>query len=246
MYRYLSALLLFCFVILSLNTYAAHVKPAIKKTPAVLKTDTALLQVRGFNTKKLQGYLQDKDFKYNKADVQGESLWDRFWHWFWNWLYGRAFSTPESQNIFYYLLVGAGAIFLIFVILKISGISAMQIFRGQAKKLDIPYAESLENIHEIDFDEEIEKAIGQRNYRLAVRLLYLRSLKQLSDAQLIHWQIEKTNTAYLQELADNEQRQSFGLLTRQFEYVWYGDFFVDGQSFQNINTLFQDFKQMLK
>jgi hypothetical protein len=36
------------------------------------------------------------------------------------------------------------------------------------------------------------------------------------------------------------------LLTRQFEYVWYGDFFVDGQSFQNINTLFQDFKQMLK
>jgi hypothetical protein len=36
------------------------------------------------------------------------------------------------------------------------------------------------------------------------------------------------------------------LLTRQFEYIWYGDFFIDGQAFQNINGLFQDFKQMLR
>jgi hypothetical protein len=228
------------------GTGFAAAKPIAKKIPAVIKTDTAHVQTRSFNNQKVQGYLQDKDFRYNKADVQGESLWDRFWHWFWNWLYGKVFSTSESQNLFYYLLVGFGAIFLIFLMLKISGLSAMQIFQGQAKKLDLPYAESLENIHEINFDAEIENAIGQRNYRLAVRLLYLRSLKQLSDAQLIHWQIEKTNTAYLEELTNSEQRQSFGLLTRQFEYVWYGDFFVDGQSFQNINTLFQDFKKTMQ
>lgn len=246
MFKYLSALLVFCIVTVSLPTQAAGAKPVIKKTPAVLKIDTSVVQLRSFNTTRVHAYLKDKDFKYNKADVQGESLWDSFWHWFWNWLFGKVFSTSESQNIFYYLLVGAGAIFLIFLVLKISGISALQIFRGEAKKLDIPYAESLENIHEINFDDEIEKAIGKRNYRLAVRLLYLRALKQLSDAQLIHWQIEKTNTAYLHELTDNEQRQSFSLLTRQFEYVWYGDFSVDGQAFQNINTLFQDFKQLLK
>ncbi|WP_448700815.1 DUF4129 domain-containing protein [Mucilaginibacter sp. AW1-3] len=224
----------------------AAAKPVVKKIPAVIKTDTARVQTRSFNNHKVQGYLQDKDFRYNKADVQGESLWDRFWHWFWNWLYGKVFSTSESQNLFYYLLVGFGAIFLIFLMLRISGLSAIQILRGEAKKLDLPYAESLENIHEINFDNEIENAIAQRNYKLAVRLLYLRSLKQLSDAQLIHWQIEKTNTAYLEELTNSEQRQSFGLLTRQFEYVWYGDFFVDGQSFQNINTLFQDFKKTMQ
>lgn len=121
----------------------------------------------------------------------------------------------------------------------------LNIFRKDAKQVPIPYSESLENIHEISFDQEIEKAMAQHNYKLAVRLLYLRSLKQLSDAGLIHWQTDKTNSAYLNEIADSAQRQSFSILTIQFEYVWYGDFPVDGRSFQNIYTLFQDFKKML-
>jgi hypothetical protein len=50
----------------------------------------------------------------------------------------------------------------------------------------------------------------------------------------------------LNELADMDQRQSFSVLTRQFEYVWYGDFPVDSRSFQNINTLFHDFKTLVK
>ena len=114
------------------------------------------------------------------------------------------------------------------------------------KNIDIPYSESLENIHQITFDEEIEKALGQRNYRLAIRLLYLSTLKQLNDANFIQWQVDKTNSAYVNELTDAERRQSFSVLTRQFEYVWYGDFFIDGPSFQNINALFQDFKQLLR
>ena len=115
--------------------------------------------------------------------------------------------------------------------------------RGGARKVEVPYSESLENIHEINFDEEIEKAVALHNYRLAVRLLYLKCLKQLSDRNLIQWKIDKTNSAYIYELSDPNQRQTFSRLTRQFEFVWYGNFAIDQQAFGNINQMFQDFKK---
>ncbi len=107
----------------------------------------------------------------------------------------------------------------------------LNIFRRKSLSANLPYSESLENIHEIDFDAEIEKAVSQHNYRLAVRMLYLKCLKQLSDATLIKWQPEKTNSAYINELNDVVKRTAFKLLTRQFEYVWYGEFAIDGSTF---------------
>ena len=106
----------------------------------------------------------------------------------------------------------------------------------------MPYDESVENIYAIDFNAEIDKAVTQQNYRLAVRLLYLRSLRQLADAGLIHWDVNKTNTIYINELANAEQRLAFKLLTRQFEYVWYGEFIIDAQIFTKITALFNNFK----
>jgi len=238
-------------VLLSFAGYAGNVKPKaiVKHAPLVLHTDTSRVQVRTFNSDALQKYAKDNDFKYDEGAIGGESWWSRFWHWLWG-LITRLFSSKWSGgNIFFkivqYLFYGAAIGFIIWAIFKIVGIDVVRLFKGRAKTVEIPYEESLENIHEINFDDEIEKAISNLNYRLAVRLLYLRSLKQLSDAQLIHWQIEKTNSAYLNELANPEQKQSFGLLTRQFEYIWYGDFFIDSSSFQNINGLFHDFKRMV-
>ncbi len=129
-----------------------------------------------------------------------------------------------------------------FFIFKMAGIDMLNIFRRKPRIVNLPYSESIENIHEIDFDTDIEKAVAQHNYRLAVRLLYLKCLKQLNDASLIKWQPEKTNGAYVNELNSPAQRSTFKLLTRQFEYVWYGDFAIDGDIFKHINVLFQKFK----
>jgi len=98
----------------------------------------------------------------------------------------------------------------------------------------------------MNFDAEIEKAISRHDFRLAVRLLYLKCLKQLSDKELIRWQIDKTNAAYIYELTDPVQKQTFGLLTRQFEFIWYGDFPIDKDTFSKINALFQNFKNHLQ
>jgi len=242
----LKALLVFLLITafgFGANAAKAVKKDSVKLIHKTIKVDSASIVERHFNAAQLKLYKQDRNFQYATQETD-LSIWDRFWRWFWKWLRNLFdFDGPRLDVPYLKYIIGALAIGLIvYGIIKYLG-DDLHLFSKKVKAIDIPYSESLENIHEISFDEEIERAMNQHNYKLAVRLLYLRSLKQLSDAQLIHWQVEKTNSAYLNELTDSVQRQSFGILTTQFEYIWYGDFPIDGRSFQSIYTSFQDFKK---
>jgi Domain of unknown function (DUF4129) len=249
MYKLFIAICLFTGIFFKSNAKAPVVKIAARHTNHPLQIDSSNLQLRKFNSTALNKYLTDPEFNYHTENNTNDSWWDRFWEWVWRMiekLFGgkKASSSSSYTSPFIkYLFLALFAGLIIYLIIKIVGVE--NIFNRESKEINIPYSESLENIHEITFDTEIEKAMAQRNYRLAVRLLYLRCLKQLNDARLIDWKIEKTNSAYLNELSNSEQRQFFNILTKQFEYVWYGDFPIDVQSFQNINTLFVNFKKIL-
>lgn len=217
-----------------------------KKKPAVVRMDSAKVNVHRFDEKALDKYRADRDYQYNDKTIGNElSFWDRFWNWFWRNLFGSLSVNPGLGTFlkYFFLILAIGA--LIFFVMKLLGMDMGSMLLGKSRKTPLAYTESVENIHEINFDEEIEKAISNHNYRLAVRMLYLRSLKQLSDNGLIQWQPEKTNSTYVYELNNPSVRQSFVSLTRQFEYVWYGGFNIDGAAFGNINQLFQNFKKQL-
>lgn len=241
-------LLYFTLILLLLHTGQAFCRPqpklqakkssaAIKK-PAVLEYDTLNINKRSFNPSALKSYADQKDFQYDE-EYQGISLWQRFWMWFWS-----LFDSGQRGllgDIIVYLLMALGVAAIVFLILKLSGINAMNVLRGRSIA-NIPYNEHSENIHELNLDDEIERAIAAQNFRFAVRMLYLKCLKQLNDAGLIHWEVNKTNADYSHELHDTEQRLEFNLLTRQFEYIWYGEFNVDAGIFTRIRSLFNDFK----
>jgi len=226
-----------------------HNPPTLKKLPKAplkLYKDSSKITLRSFDTTAIQHFKADKEFNYTDHPGAGEtSVWVRLWEWIWQHLFGWIGRTKYGGTVIEYTLLGGGIIFIIYVVFKSLGIDPIQVLTGGSRKIDIPYTEAIEDINAINFDEEIERAIAQKDYRIAVRLLYLRSLKQLSDMQLIHWQIDKTNSTYVNELTDPSQKQTFGLITRQFEYVWYGNFMIDKQAFINIAHLFQDFKQQL-
>ncbi|SDF33310.1 protein of unknown function [Mucilaginibacter pineti] len=240
MLKQLFAFLLVIYCFLLCDTAFA----AVKKTPARLQKDSSTVVVKGFNDKALNKYHSSESFNYEGPGLSEPSAWDRFWAWFWNTLF-RKVGGPVIGNILKYGFVALAIGLLVFIIFKLTGMDGMRLWQGQVRKANLAYTESLENIHEIDFDTELEKAIALHNYRLAVRLLYLKCLKQLNDEELIRWQIDKTNSIYVYELNDPSLRQAFLLLTRQFEYVWYGGFTVDGDAFKSINQLFQNFKKQL-
>jgi hypothetical protein len=220
----------------------APVKPG--KPKLIIRNDSTIVSVRHFDKAALHTYSNQKEFQYREGGYVGESLWSRFWRWFWG-----LFDSNDKQTalsffgiIMQYLLIGLGVAALVFLIFKLAGIDVLNVIRRKSMSETIPYDESVENIYAIDFNAEVDKAVSQQNYRLAVRLLYLRSLRQLADAGLIHWDINKTNTIYIDELTNAEQRLAFKLLTRQFEYVWYGEFIIDAQIFTKITALFNNFK----
>ena len=240
MQRLLLAFLVLLFVVSCGDAFAAS-----KKTPLKVITDTSKISTRHFNQKALDNYKADKDFNYSGQSIGKPSLWQRFWAWVWYHITRLFNSIPFSGTALKYLFAVLGVALAAFIIFKSLGIDPITFWRGEAAKIAVPYSESLEDIHGVDFDTEIERAVAQHNFRLAVRLLYLKCLKQLSDKDLIQWQPDKTNTAYISELNAPEQKRVFGLLTRQFEYVWYGNFAINKQAYADIDMLFTDFKKQL-
>ena len=94
--------------------------------------------------------------------------------------------------------------------------------------------ENLEDtIYGIDFDAIISQAIGREDYREGIRMVYLRTLKALSDSQQIDWQPFKTPSQYVREY----DAAAFRTLTAHFLRVRYGYFAATRQLYDEVEQL---------
>jgi hypothetical protein len=230
MYRLLSILLFFSQGLLC---------PAMASQAA--KIDSSQLQVRSFDKQHLQKYSSQKEFTYGDGTLLEQDLWSRFWSWLWS-LFDELLGDSGAGSLMKFVVILLVIAFAVYGIVKFSGVD-FRFLTSRSKALDVPYTETIDNIHEIDFGSQIEAAIARGNFRLAVRLYYLRTLKVLSDRSLISWQPEKTNSTYVNEIADLPVRQQFAHLTRNFEYVWYGEFDLNRDNFDVLKERFDQFNQ---
>ena len=147
------------------------------------------------------------------------------------------------KTIFWVLLIGGFVALLVWFLASVN----IRLFRKSSKIIDHGDSNKppAENIFELNYDQEVSSAITAKNYRLAVRLLYLRTLKELSDRQLIQYTNEKTNSDYLFQLSGTAYYKSFFRLTRNFEYTWYGKFELSQDSFVLMQHDFSSFKKQL-
>jgi hypothetical protein len=228
-----SFLLIICFLLAGLCGF----------TQKQIPRDSSVVDVRSFSAAAIQKYRADKEFQYERSAVPPQSLWDRFWEWFWDKV-GSIFSTKAGSRTFRTIFIIVSIAILVFFIYKLTGMSKTGLF-GRKGASGLDYSASDENIHTINFEDAIQQAIDNGNYRLAVRLLYLQSLKALSDRGLINWQINKTNVAYVDELSGTAYHQSFDKLTLQFENNWYGDVPITAAEFAPVREQFNRFKNQL-
>lgn len=101
----------------------------------------------------------------------------------------------------------------------------------EAVAMDMEAAE--QDIHHVDFETELNRALAYGDYTRAARLLYLQTLKQLSDKGRIDWQPHKTPTQYAREMGSSEFRQ----LTNHFMRIRYGAFEADEPLYQTMKAL---------
>jgi hypothetical protein len=98
---------------------------------------------------------------------------------------------------------------------------------------------------ESDFDALIRQALQNGNYRQAIRYQYLRTLHLLAGKNQVQLAPDKTNFQYVSEISNPEYRQAFAALTLNYEYVWYGEFDIDKNIYEKIETSFRLLNQKI-
>lgn len=141
-------------------------------------------------------------------------------------------------RLFAIILVG---LLLYFIIRYILAKNGGFFFSRKNRKIQINQEELHENIHEINFPKSIADFEAAGDFRSAIRYQFLFALKKLSDKKLIVWNPEKTNKDYVSELKAPHIKNDFSALSYVFDYVWYGEFSIDRESYMKFRQQYQSF-----
>ncbi|MDO7852710.1 DUF4129 domain-containing protein [Hymenobacter convexus] len=226
-----------CLLAAGLGTQAAPKPTPGPKTaqaefrPKPLPPDrTTALPSRHLDAARLRELASQRDFRYEEPSASTDG-WAAFWARIWRWL-GSLFDTPTGRLSWKYGVYAVVLALLVYAVLKLMQVDVTAAFGRSGRRGQLAYDTASENIHEVDFRTRIAEAEAAGNFRLATRLGYLEVLKHLTDGGFIQWQPDKTNHAYLAELAAGPLREAFRGATREFEYVWYGDLRLNAVLYQ--------------
>lgn len=149
-------------------------------------------------------------------------------------------------TIFKIVLVVLALAVVIFIVYKLFlGKSAL--FVRSRKNIDTAIDIEEETISADKYDGLIKNAEGTKNFRLAVRYLYLQSLHQLAQKGYIQPGTEKTNYQYAGELrmAKPVLARPFADLTYKYEYIWYGEYMITEDMYYSLRSLFAAFNNQI-
>jgi hypothetical protein len=200
-----------------------------------------IIDVRLLSDDLLDKYKNDPEFDYDGGPEEADDWITKIKNWI-NHQLIRLSSSKVYSILLDYLYYGLMIIALILIIRGLTKADRRGLLFGKINTNEIKMIESEEDISQINFDELIAAAAERKDYKLAVRYLFLKSLKLLSEKELIELRNNKTNYQYLSEIKNNRISSAFQIATSRFEWIWYGDFPVDDnvlKSSQNdFNELF--------
>lgn len=224
-----------CFLLLfTCNSFAADAQ----------NTNTGYPPVRSVSPEKIHKYLSDRDFNYERNYTPTTSLWGRIVLWIERHLFTPIFkgSGLTLWDIILYAVAIAAIGLIIYYFLKSDKVGLI----GRKTKTVSPGINVIEeDIHQLNFDKLISDAVASNQYRVAIRYLYLKSLRDLSVKGLILWKPDKTNRDYMNEMRASVFGRLFRDITYLFDYAWYGHNEINEMSFANIKDTFDQFNKEL-
>lgn len=131
-------------------------------------------------------------------------------------------NTPWNSNllrIISFTLLILIVLALVFVVLRNIKLDS----KVKKTALLVQQVEEIDDIEQLETESLMTQALNAKNYRLAIRLVYLDLLKILHDGKVIVWKKNKTNLDYLSELNKENFYAEFKKITLGYERVWYGD-----------------------
>lgn len=211
-------------------------------------TDVNPLQINRSFIKDLK---KDSDFNYVEI-VEEVTWWQKIKRWlntkwiqFMNWLFGdyegNAILLFLVNYLPYLILVGiVGFIVWLFIKLNIGNRLLKSPDSGE-----VLMSEDEDIIKRQHIPSLIEDALNNKQYRLAIRYHYLFVLKQLTDAEQIDYEFDKTNTDYLNEITNKNLKNGFTNITRIYDFIWYGNFSITQKDYVKAKAQFNEIETLL-
>jgi hypothetical protein len=212
---------------------------SVKDSVTAVFRDTAAFVVRRPDPAEIKSVVEDSAYVYDRV-TPPETWWDRFVQWLLN-LLAKLFddSGVLGFNVFTIVVVLCALLLIVYLLIK-NGFGG--VFYGKGASMPISIRELGDDIHAIDFQSLIAESIRKGDFKSAIRLEFLRFLKDLTDKNVIEWKIDKTNVDYEREISDTAKRKKFKDIARLFEYVWYGDFKTSQSTYEEMMQKLNSFR----
>ena len=98
----------------------------------------------------------------------------------------------------------------------------------------------------IDVNNLLRTALENSDYRLAIRYQFLLTLQKLSKNDVIQWHFDKTNSDYLNEIAQPTIQQGFKKVTYLYDHIWYGEQTIDLNKYEKSVLDFKSINKLIK
>lgn len=210
------------------------------------------LQPVKLNPQQFENFKKDKDFDYSRQ-YNPENWWEAFKDWlrhlwvsFWEKIFGEI--QPGSwivsfMQIMKYVLIAVVLGFIAWLFIRLNPGKSMV---KPSRLPEVLLSEEEKVMNSQNISKLIEQAQTEQNYRLAIRYYYLWILKLLRDHNLIDYQYQKTNREYQQEISQSSLASQFGVITRLYDFIWYGDFKLNNRQYESAKKEFEEIQQQLK
>jgi hypothetical protein len=140
------------------------------------------------------------------------------------------YDAPERKpnNMDFGMSAGFGKTLLILVVIILVGIIAFYIYQNKGKNTRIntvivPDDITPESISKTELELRLEAAEAREDYRECVRIYFIFILKELIAKGWIKWNIDKTNSDYKREMAEQKSWSVFNRIVYLFDAIWYGE-----------------------
>ncbi len=200
--------------------------------------------VRQLDETEMSSYAADTDFNYMNMRIEPPSIWQRLKWWF-GALIASIFDNPNTpwlaNSLFYVILV---------LVLGLAIYYIVRLRYGGGLSPDSKYftshgARIVDGAEKLDYDSLINTALDEKQYKLAIRYLYLKTLTFLHAKDVIAFREWKSPYDYEKEL-DKSIVPAYRSLTGLFEHAWYGEFNVGNDEYSEGKKLAITIEEELK
>lgn len=206
-----------------------------------LLVDVQKVDVRQPNEKFIESYRSQKAFSYTQPPVKTNFLQQLL-----DYLRLHFHSVDaffETMPFFFKFMLWGLLLFSLFIVVTKTRLYSILNFDKEVNMPQYNFG-AVEN-QMLDYDNEIQEQVVLQQYRMAVRLHYLKLIDKLRSREYIRFSKDKTNLDYLNDLTSNDFKSQFYTVTQIFNHVWYGDNEIAEDQFLKFQQSFQSFYQAI-